>query len=180
MNDKGRRGAFGGGQLQAAACGQIKARHFTDDGGKRTRLQPLFHRTQDVIAAPRLGDDQKGGVKSKTLQRIGIKIASAAAPQNRARLGRCRTRRQKRGKGGRQGGILAIGAGGQDFMERTAQKTRPQRVINGGKVKEEMIRTRCFWRGPDRPLHHALRHHPAQMGKRRDALCSARRKGRIG
>lgn len=80
MDDKDRRGTFGGGQLQAAACGQIKARHFTDHGSKRTRLQPLLHRTQNVIAAPRLRDDEEGGIKPEPFQRIGIKIAPAAAP----------------------------------------------------------------------------------------------------
>ena len=119
-----------GGELQAAGCGQAKARYLADDGGEPLFAQTLLHGGENISLAEGLSIDDAIRVQAGIHEAGSEQVASVEAPQHRAF--------EPGSNAGREEGCcpseLGGGTGFDHFMQRSKDKTTlRQATIDGSK-----------------------------------------------
>lgn len=115
QNESGNAGTFGR-ELQAAAPEEVEPPDLARYGGDPGSAQPLLHRPQEAIVAPRLDEKEAGGIEPEGIKARAIKIGRGEAPQNAAAFGR-KTPQSESGKGGGKRAVLLLGARAEDLVQ---------------------------------------------------------------
>lgn len=117
---KGGEAGLLGGELQPTARHHRQAADLADHGGDAPRnitgrVQPLLHRPQDVVVARRADQHETAGIEPPGGEARPVKIAPPEAPQHGAGA---QPPDDPGGKPGGDRGILLVGAGAEDLVQR--------------------------------------------------------------
>lgn len=121
-----------GGQLQAAAGGEVELIQFTDDEGNTIRTQGLFHRPEGFLIVARRHQHQPGGIDIPVSQPRCIEILMRRNPQTGAVLSPWRQVRanELQGEESRQGRLFPIEAEPGDFMQRIPRQATAEMPVD--------------------------------------------------
>jgi len=102
---QGRRSARLGGELEAAALGEVEGTHLAQHGGERAGTQAFLHRPQYVPVPPSAGKQEPAGIEPEGPEAGGVEGIARCAPEDRTGRLLAHAGQQESGEAG--GGAVA-------------------------------------------------------------------------
>jgi hypothetical protein len=152
-DDESRNAALLGGQLQAAALGEIECCDLADDGAQAVAAQGLFHRPERIRVAADGKVQQMRRIAARRRQGPCIEIALPGDPEERTRAALPGLTQQPGNDAGGKARFLAVEARPGEFMQCPQSKTTARQMpVDGRDAPGKNRGHLCDIRGQGPPL----------------------------